>query len=225
MDDSFFEAARSQMLEIVGAHALLVAERTGRARLDERVLGAMAKVRRHEFVPLELQPVAYEDTPLPVGCGKTISQPFINALMTDLLDVGPAHTVLEIGTGLGYHAALLAELAAQVYSVEIIGELAEEGRKRLAGQGYTNVTTRIGDGNYGWPEHAPFDRILVAAAPELVPGALFAQLKPGGRMVVPAGLADAQQLTLVEKDAGGKLRLTEILPVGFAPLMTAEDLD
>lgn len=224
MADDIFADERRRMVDVIALHAQLVGERTGRPRLDARVLAAMEALPRHEFVPYELRAVAYEDTPLPAGWGKTISQPFINALMTDLLAPEPEHKVLEIGTGTGYHAALLAALAGAVYSVEIVPELAAEARKRLDRLGIANVHTRRGDGNYGWPEHAPFDRILVAAAPELVPPALFGQLKAGGRMVVPAGLPESQQLTLVEKDADGRIRLTEMLPVGFAPMESGEEL-
>ena len=183
---------------------------------------AMAKVPRHAFVHLELQPLAYADTPLPSGYGKTISQPFIVAQMTDLLDLQPTDIVLEIGTGLGYQAAVLAELAQRVYSVELIEELADDARRRLARQGYANVEIRVGNGRAGWPEHAPFDKIIVTAAPDLVPPSLFYQLKPSGRMVVPAGLPDAQQLLLVEKDSNHTLSTREILPVLFSLLEEAE---
>ena len=160
--------------------------------IETRILEAMARVPRHEFVPVELTAYAYADQPLPIGYNKTISQPFIVALMTDLLDVPSAGKVLEVGTGLGYHAAVLASLGAQVYTVEIIEELAVQAGKRLKGLGFSNISMKVGNGEYGWPEYAPFDPILVCAASELVPAALLKQLKPGGKMVVPTGVAEAQ---------------------------------
>jgi protein-L-isoaspartate(D-aspartate) O-methyltransferase len=211
------------MVEEIATHVRLTAEQTGREVLDARVLEAVGRVPRHAFVPVELRGFAYVNSPLPIGHGKTISQPYINALMTDLLDPGSDDVVLEIGTGYGYQAAILAELAARVYSVEIIEELAAGARSRLDAEGYSGVEIRIGDGTQGWPEHAPFDRILVAAAPDLVPPALIGQLKPGGRMVVPAGIEDAQQLMVVDKDADGRIEMREVLPVRFSPLQTADD--
>ncbi|MEO8007945.1 MAG: protein-L-isoaspartate O-methyltransferase, partial [Betaproteobacteria bacterium] len=165
------------------------------------------------------------DRPLPIGYDKTISQPFIVALMTDLLQVGRQDVVLEIGTGLGYQTAILAALARKVYSIEIIEPLAEQAIKRLARAGCDNVEVRVGNGYRGWPEHAPFDRIIATAAPDLIPASLIGQLKPGGRMVLPAGLPDSQQLMLVEKSAGdGKLATREILPVRFSQLEGAESI-
>jgi protein-L-isoaspartate(D-aspartate) O-methyltransferase len=180
-------------------------------------------VPRHEFVPVELRPLAYANVPLPIGFEKTISQPFIVALMTDLLDVAPADTVLEVGTGLGYQAAVLAHLARKVYSMEIIEELATQAKQRLASRGVQNVEIRIGNGYHGWSEHAPFDKIMVTAAPDLIPPPLIHQLKNGGKMVLPAGLPDAQQLMLVEKDDKGKVRTKEILRVRFSQLEEAPD--
>jgi protein-L-isoaspartate(D-aspartate) O-methyltransferase len=217
-EDRRFVQARLGMVEEIVAHVRLTAEATGRQELAGRVATAMGKVPRHEFVPLELRGFAYVNSPLPIGYSKTISQPFINALMTDLLDVGPGHTVLEIGTGMGYQAALLAELAAKVFSVEIIEELGAEAKKRLGALGYKNIALRIGDGSRGWPQHAPFDRILVAAAPDLIPPALIGQLRPGGRMVLPAGIEEAQQLMIVDKDAAGRVSTREVLPVRFSAL-------
>ncbi|UUZ76243.1 protein-L-isoaspartate(D-aspartate) O-methyltransferase [Polaromonas sp. P1(28)-13] len=185
-------------------------------------MNAMAKVPRHEFVLLELRPYAYADMPLPSGFDKTISQPFIVAVMTDLLDLRPTDTVLEIGTGLGYQTAILAELAQHVYSMEIIEELAAQAKQRLARQGHTNIDIRIGNGCHGWPEHAPFDKVLVTAAPELIPAPLINQMKPGGKMVIPAGLPGGQQLILVEKDASGSVSTREILPVRFSLLEDSE---
>jgi protein-L-isoaspartate(D-aspartate) O-methyltransferase len=221
MAEKLLSLMLQQMVEIIIAHTYFAREQLGKETLDDRVLGVMGRIPRHEFVPPELAAYAYADQPLPIGCEKTISQPFIVALMTDLLDVRPTDRVLEIGTGLGYHTAILAALAANVYTVEIIEELAEQARRRLAPLGYANVESRIGNGEYGWPEHAPFEKILVCAASELVPAALMSQLKPGGRMVVPTGLADAQNLTLVEKGTNGRFSITEVLPVRFAPMETA----
>ncbi len=218
MDDVVFTALRGHMVREIAAHAAQVAEHIGKEALDDRVMAVMAKVPRHEFVPAELRQFAYLNRPLPIGYDKTISQPFINALMTDLLDLRADDRVLEIGTGLGYHAAILAELADMVYSVELIEELATEARKRIGGLGYRNVEVRVANGYYGWPEHGPFDKIIVCAAPELVPPPLIGQLKPGGRIVIPAGLADAQKLLVVEKSLEGRTRITEILSVQFSAL-------
>ena len=223
MDDLHFAGPRREMVSEIADHVRATADRIGRGSLDERVMSALGKVRRHAFVPVELRGFAYVDSPLPIGYGKTISQPYINAVMTDLLDVRPADTVLEVGTGFGYQAALLAELAARVYTVEIVEELAQGARRRLAGEGYRNIEVRHGDGARGWSEHAPFDRILVAAAPDLVPSPLLGQLKPGGRMVVPAGVEDAQQLMVVDKGPDGRLAMREVLEVRFAPLHVEED--
>jgi protein-L-isoaspartate(D-aspartate) O-methyltransferase len=219
-----FAALRRQMVAQIAAQTIFLTARLGKASLDRRVLDVLGQVPRHEFVRLELQPLAYADMPLPSGYDKTISQPFIVALMTDLLNLKPTDSVLEIGTGLGYQAAILAELAQNVYSVEIIEELALEARQRLARQGYANVDVRVGDGRGGWPEQAPFDKIIVTAAPDLVPATLLYQLKPGGKMVIPAGLPDTQQLLLVDKDTKGLATTREILPVRFSLLEdTAEE--
>lgn len=215
-----FAAARLEMVAQIALHVSFASEQIGTRSLAQRVIEAIATVPRHEFVPAEIQVFAYSDQPLPIGFGKTISQPFIVALMTQLLDIQPEDRVLEIGTGLGYHAAVLARLAKTVYTVEIIQELAREAEDNLRGQSYTNIMNRIGDGSYGWAEHAPFDKIVVAAAPELIPPSLLNQLKAGGKMVVPAGIENAQQLVLVEKDDTGSTHTKEILPVVFAPLIT-----
>jgi protein-L-isoaspartate(D-aspartate) O-methyltransferase len=219
-----FAALRQRMLAEIAAKTIYVSAQLGKAALDRRVMDALAEVPRHEFVPLELQPYAYADTPLPIGFGKTISQPFIVALMTDLLDLAPTDRVLEIGTGMGYQSALLARLARRVYSMELIEELAQQAAQRLARQGHRNVEIRIGNGCRGWPERAPFDKLIVTAAPEMIPPALLYQLKPGGKMVIPAGLQDAQQLILVDKDADGLVSTREILPVQFSALEDEEAL-
>lgn len=217
-DQQFAELRQHMVMEIVST-TVMVGERLGRYNLDPRVMDVMGSVKRHEFVPAEIQPYAYMDRPLPIGYDKTISQPFIVALMTDLLQVGAGDTVLEIGTGMGYQSAVLAALARKVYSIELIEPLARQAMKRLAGEDVTNVEIRIGDGHEGWPEHAPFDRIIATAAPDLIPASLLNQLKPGGRMVIPAGLADSQQLILVEKSAAdGKISTKEIIPVRFSEL-------
>ena len=214
-----FIQARQSMVELIQLYVQLSSAQIDRDRLDRRVLAAMAEVPRHDFVPRELQHLAYEDSPIPIGCDKTVSQPFMVALMTDLLDIRPGDKVLEIGTGFGYHAAILAELAKAVFTVEIHEELAREARARLEALGYDNIEFKVGDGAQGWPEHAPFDRILVAAAPGLLPAALIQQLRPGGRMVVPAGLPDDQQLLVVDKDADGRIKTREVLQVVFSPLI------
>jgi len=209
------------MVAIIDAYARLNGPRLGRDRIDPRVLDAMRRVPRHEFVPPAVVALAYADTPLPIGYGKTISQPFMVALMTDLLELERKHRVLEVGTGLGYQAAVLGELVNKVWSVEIVAELGTEGARRLAAAGYDGVTCRVGDGAQGWPEEAPFDRIIVTAAPELIPTALLRQLRPGGRMVIPAGLEGDQQLILVEKDQAGRIRTQEILAVSFTSLVVS----
>jgi protein-L-isoaspartate(D-aspartate) O-methyltransferase len=225
MTDSDLEALRRLMLVEIAATTIFTTNQLGKAALDRKVMDVIAKVPREEFVPLELQPHAYLNRPLPIGFGKTISQPFIVAVMTDLLQIAPTDTVLEIGTGAGYQAAILAELAQRVYSVEIIEELAQRARRTLARQGYTNIEIKVGDGGRGWPEHAPFDKVIVTAAPDLIPPALIYQLKPGGRMVIPAGLADEQQLMLVEKDANGSISTRNIMAVRFSQLEDPQAAD
>jgi len=194
---------RQHMVLEIAAQTVLAGERIGKYNLDARVMEVMGKVPRHEFVPVEIQPYAYLNRPLPIGFDKTISQPFIVALMTDMLEIRKEDVVLEIGTGLGYQAAVLAELAHKVYSVEIIEALAQQAAKRLSRAGYTNVEVKVANGSQGLPEHAPYDKVMVTAAPDLIPPALINQLKPGGRMMIPAGLSDNQQLILVEKNASG----------------------
>jgi protein-L-isoaspartate(D-aspartate) O-methyltransferase len=222
MSTDRFEALRRHMLVEVAAETIYVSARIGKAALAKPVMEAMGSVPRHEFVPLELQPYAYVNTPLPIGCSKTISQPFIVALMTDLLGLEATDAVLEVGTGLGYQAAILAELARKVYSVEIIEELGRQAQQRLARLGYENIELKLGDGYYGWPEHAPFDKVIVTAAPDLIPPPLIEQLKPDGRMVIPTGLPEAQQLTLLTKQGNGQLTIAEILPVRFSTLEGGE---
>jgi protein-L-isoaspartate(D-aspartate) O-methyltransferase len=212
------EAPREDMLAVITAGAFALRDTIGKNAFDERVMMAMGKVPRHEFVPIELQPYAYANIPLPIGFEKTISQPFIVALMTDLLDIKPHDSVLEIGTGLGYQAAILAQLARKVYSVEIIQELGQQAKQRLRRQGCSNVELKIADGSHGWSEHAPFDKVIVTAAPDLLPPPLIHQLKAGGKMVIPAGLRNAQQLFLAEKLTNGRMMMKEILSVRFSQL-------
>ncbi len=217
-----FDILRQQMLVEISAGIFHVSNVLGKTALDKRVMTAMGKVPRHEFVPVELQPYAYANIPLPIGFEKTISQPFIVALMTDLLDLSESDTVLEIGTGLGYQAAILAQLARQVYSIEIIEELARQAKQRLRRQGCSNIEIKIANGYHGWSEHAPFDKVIVTAAPDLIPPPLIHQLKAGGKMVIPAGLPDAQQLVLLEKNGAGRVTMREILQVRFSQLEETE---
>jgi protein-L-isoaspartate(D-aspartate) O-methyltransferase len=218
MAEDLFEDLRRRMLAEIVTEAALTAGHTGRAAFSERVLRVIGGVPRHEFVPIEMQPYAYLNRPLPIGYEKTISQPFIVALMTDLLELEEGDAVLEIGAGAGYQAAVLAELARRVYTMDIIEELARGAERRLQRLGYDNVSVRIANGYYGWAEHAPYDKIIMTAAADLIPPPLLAQLKPGGRMVLPAGIPDRQALILVEKSAAGSLSTREILPVRFSEL-------
>ena len=214
--------AREAMVATIEDHAAQAGSALdGRTAIDPRVLAVMLRLPRHAFVPAEEAAYAYEDRPLPIGYGQTISQPFIVALMTDLLRTAPEHVVLEVGTGSGYQAAVLAELVRQVHTIEIIPPLADEAEHRLQAQGYSNVTVHRGDGYYGLPQAAPFDGIIVtAAAAGGIPPPLLDQLKPGGRMVIPVGGAFAlQHLVLVEKTPDGKVRTRQTLPVAFVPLV------
>jgi len=217
-----FEILRQHMLLEISAGVVHVSDVLGKTALDERVMAVMGSVPRHEFVPVELQPYAYANIPLPIGFEKTISQPFIVALMTDLLDISANDAVLEIGTGLGYQAAILSRLARKVYSIEIIEELAGQAKQRLRRQGCSNIEVKVANGYHGWSEHAPFDKVIVTAAPDLIPPPLLHQLKAGGKMVIPAGLPDAQQLVLVEKNSDGRVTTREILQVRFSQLEETE---
>jgi protein-L-isoaspartate(D-aspartate) O-methyltransferase len=197
---------------------------TGRASFDPNVLDAIARVPRHEFVPASYRDFAYENRPLPIGNGQTISQPYIVALMTDLASIGPDSVVLEIGTGSGYQAAVLAEIAGRVYTIEIVPPLGERASATLERLGYANVSVRIGDGYQGWPEHAPYDAIVVTAAPQQVPEPLIAQLAVGGKLVVPVGPeGGAQSLRVIEKSDAGDLNSTDVLPVRFVPFTRGTD--
>ena len=211
--DAPYAALRSAMVAEIRRQA------AGEAALDPRVLAVMARVPRHAFVPEAQRPHAHENRPLSIGHGQTISQPYIVALMTDLARPQKTHKVLEIGTGSGYQAAVLAALVAQVYSIEIVEPLATSAARRLRTLGYANIHTRVGDGYYGWPQAGPFDSIVVTAAAPAVPPPLLQQLKPGGRMVIPVGASFfTQTLMLVEKDADGRVRTRQIAPVRFVPL-------
>lgn len=218
MSEDPFDKMRQQMLAEIATEAVLTVGHTGRAGFSERVMSTVARMPRHEFVPVELQPYAYLNRPLPIGYEKTVSQPFIVALMTDLLEPDAQDVVLEIGAGAGYQAAILAELARQVYTMDIVEELARGAERRLKRLGYANVEVRVGNGYYGWPEHAPYDKIMVTAAADLIPPPLLAQLKPGGRMVIPTGIPDRQTLVLVQKSASGSLSTREVLAVRFSEL-------
>lgn len=210
---------RAALLREISAMARDTGAETGRAVFSARVMAAMEKVPRHRFVPPPYGPLAYANRPLPIGHGQTISQPYIVALMTELLDAKAGDAVLEIGTGSGYQAAVLAELVDRVYSIEIIEPIGKNAAALLQQLGYRNVETRIGDGYNGWPERAPFDAIIVTAAAPRVPPALVAQLKPGGRMVIPVGAeAEVQFLHVMVKQADGSISTQRTLPVRFVPL-------
>ncbi len=195
----------------------------GRKALDPRVMKAMAEVPRDRFVPENIRSMAFDNGPLPIGHGQTISQPYIVALMTDLLHPETGHSILEIGTGSGYQAAILSRLCSRVYSVELVAELGAAAAERLHTLGYDNIETRIGDGYAGWPEHAPYDGIIVTAAAPFIPPALVEQLKPGGKLVIPVGERYGyQELMLVEKDVHGTTHTSVILGVSFVPLVGAD---
>jgi protein-L-isoaspartate(D-aspartate) O-methyltransferase len=214
-----YAAPRRAMVDTIVAVSRQTAGETGRASIDTRVLAAMSKVPRHRFVPPDQEPNAYANRPLPIGNGQTISQPFIVALMTDMLALKRGDRVLEIGTGCGYQSAVLAEIASEVYTIEIVAPLAREAAVRFAELGYRNINARSGDGYRGWPAHAPFDAIIVTAAAPEVPPALIDQLKPGGKLVIPVGAQwSGQELRIVEKDLTGKTTTRNVLAVRFVPL-------
>lgn len=212
-------AARAQLIDQIGREIEAYGLGEGTWQLDPRVRAAMAKVPRERFVPAGHTAAAYDNRPLPIGHGQTISQPLIVAAMTQLLHLEADAQVLEIGTGCGYQTAILAELAAQVCTIEIVAPLADGARMLLTELGYNNIAYRCGDGAVGWPERAPFDGIIVTAAAPEVPQALMAQLKPRGRMVIPVGAASGnQELVLVERDANGQRRQQSLFSVAFVPL-------
>jgi protein-L-isoaspartate(D-aspartate) O-methyltransferase len=217
--DQSFAVARERMVEMIERLAREATDALGSDQIDPEVLAVMADLPRHEFVPDDQREYAYDDRPLPIGYGQTISQPFIVALMTAMAEVGPDDVVLEVGTGSGYQAAVLARLVDEVHTIEIVPGLAESAEERLARQGFANVETYQGDGYYGIEEAAPFDAIVVTAAASHVPPPLIAQLKPGGRMIIPVGGGfSLQHLMLIEKDAQGRVHTRQTLPVAFVPL-------
>lgn len=217
-DEADYSTARAAMVDEVHYYAMLARD-TGDDVLNEAVLRSLGTVKRHRFVPTRQQPYAYDNRPLPIGHGQTISQPYIVALMTDLIDPDRDFVVLEIGTGSGYQAAILAQLVNHVYSIEIIEALADSAAARLARLGYDNVTTKLGDGYHGWKEHAPYDAIVVTAAASHVPPPLVQQLKAGGRMIIPVGgRFMTQQLLLLEKTDDGEVITRQIAAVRFVPL-------
>ena len=214
-----FAAERRRMVDDITALVRETRAEIGKSAFDERVMSVIARVPRHEFVPADQVASAYRNRPLPIGHGQTISQPYIVALMTDLARARPDHKVLEVGTGSGYQAAVMAHLARAVYTIEIVEPLGLQAAQRLKALGYANVEVRVGDGYHGWEEHAPYDVILVTAAASHIPPPLLRQLKPGGRMVIPVGAAFmVQQLLLVEKHLDGTVSTQQILPVAFVPL-------
>ena len=217
MTEQHLAILRRHMVEIIDMHFDLASDEIGKDTLDPGVRRALLDVPRHLFVPQQLAALAYQDTPLPIGFDKTLSQPFIGAAMVDLLDVQPRQRILEIGTGLGYQAALMSEMGAQVWSVEVVEEFAEAAAARFAALGH-DVAVRVGDGTRGWADHAPFDAVLVTAAAAAPPPVLVEQLQPGGRMVIPLGGQEVQQLTLVTKGADEALTMREIMPVRFTQL-------
>jgi protein-L-isoaspartate(D-aspartate) O-methyltransferase len=213
------QARIREMLRVIERECAYTARLTGRAALDERVMKAMENVPRDEFVPPERKSAAFADNALPIGDGQTISQPFIVALMTDLLEPKEDDLILEVGTGSGYQAAILSTLVKKVYSIEVLPDLARKAAERLRRLGYANIETLTGNGYLGLPEHAPFDGIIVTAAASHLPQPLIDQLKPGGRMVIPIGLPYMpQELMLVEKDKEGETRARSVLGVAFVPL-------
>ncbi len=217
--DDQFAVQRQQMVREIRQNVADTSRYIGRRALNERVMSVMGTLPRHEFVLPSMQSSAYENRPLPIGYGQTISQPYIVALMTELVDPKEQYTVLEIGTGSGYQAAILSKLVKKVFTIEIVEELGLSASARLQRLGYDNVETRIGDGYYGWPEQGPFDAIVVTAASSHIPPPLVQQIKPGGVMLIPVGSQfQVQQLTLVEKNEKGRVITRQILPVRFVPL-------
>ncbi len=216
---NYYEEARKEMVAVIQRDVESTRGYLGREKLGENVISAMGRVQRHEFVLPDSRKYAYENRPLSIGYAQTISQPYIVAIMTDLLDLKPSDRVLEIGTGSGYQAAVLAEVVKEVYTIEVIRELGISAASRLKKLGYKNIKTRIGDGYYGWKDHAPYDAIIVTAAAGNIPPPLFKQLKPGGKMIIPVkSFSQVQHLVLISKEVSGAMTTRQILPVRFVPL-------
>jgi protein-L-isoaspartate(D-aspartate) O-methyltransferase len=219
MTEKHLAILRRHMVEIVEMHFDLSSEEIGTDRLDDNIRRAMLEVPRHLFVPSTIAALAYQDGPLPIGFDKTISQPFISALMLQLAGIGPGVRVLEVGTGLGYQAAVMAEMGAEVFSVEVVEEFAEAAEARLRALGHA-IKVKVGDGSRGWPEHEPYDRIIITAAATEAPAELVDELAAGGRMVIPLGGEDVQVLSVIEKSADEALDTRKIMPVRFTQLET-----
>ncbi len=217
--NDFYDKARQEMVNIIEREVESTHGYLGRDKLGAEVINAMKSVKRHAFVPKKSRKYAYENRPLPIGYAQTISQPYIVAIMTDLLDLNASDSVLEVGTGSGYQAAVLAEIVKEVYTIEVIHELGLSAAKRLEKLGYKNIKTRIGDGYYGWETHAPYDAIIVTAAAGNIPPPLLKQLKPGGKMIIPVkSFSQVQHLILITKELNGAITTRQILPVRFVPL-------
>jgi len=218
-DETKYQKRRARLVKEIQASVRDTESYIGKSSLNPLVMKVMGNLPRHDFVPASQKPFAYFNRPLPIGHGQTISQPYIVALMTDLLDVGPNDKVFELGTGSGYQAAMLSELVKEVYTVEIVPELGRSAKKRFQQLGYHNIKSKVGDGYYGWKENAPYDAIIVTAASNQIPPPLLEQLKPGGNMVIPVGAPfTIQQLVLVKKDKQGKIHTQQMLPVRFVPI-------
>ena len=217
--DTDFARMRDELVREIADEVRLTSQFLSKRELDQRVMDAIGRVPRHELVPATVRRQSYGNYPLPIGYGQTISQPYVVAVMTDLLEIDEGNRVLEVGTGSGYQAAVIAELGADVYTIEIIAELAARAERDLARLGYENVHVRHADGYYGWEEHAPYDAIIVTAVASHIPPPLLAQLRAGGRMILPlGGRFTTQQLVLVVKDKEGEITTRQILPVRFVPL-------
>lgn len=217
LTDEHLAILRRHMVELIEMHFELAGDETGERTLDPALRRALMAVPRHLFVPLQIAGAAYQDTPLPIGFDKTLSQPFIGALMLDLLELTPGTRVLEVGTGLGYQAAVMAEMGAEVFTVEVVEEFTEAAKSRFEALGH-KVEVRAGDGSRGWEEHAPFEAMLVTAAAAEPPEKLVEQLAPGGRMVIPLGGGEVQQLSVVEKALDGTMAIVALMPVRFTRL-------
>ncbi len=218
-DETEYQQRRARLVKEIQASVRDTESYIGKSSLNPLVMKVMGNLPRHEFVPASQKPFAYFNRPLAIGHGQTISQPYIVALMTDLLDVGPNDKVFELGTGSGYQAAMLSKLVKEVYTVEIVPELGRSAKKRFQQLGYQNIKSKVGDGYYGWKENAPYDAIIVTAASNQIPPPLLEQLKPGGNMVIPIGAPfTIQQLVLVKKDEQGKIHTQQMLPVRFVPI-------